>query len=150
MPVELSDLLSDERWVEVEMSGHTFNVAYRPGSMSLLRQAEMQKRIRLLEAQEVADEMEMVDFASEAFCEMVCAWDLVRKGEPLPLTPEVVARLESAIVDAIRDAIGEDAQRVQNEKKASNAISDAISPRADRRAKAQNGTSSSERRATWA
>lgn len=151
MPVELSDLLGNERWVEVEVAGVSLRVAYRPSNTSLKRQAQLQKKMRALQNQTDADEEEQANEAGRLFCEMVSNWDLTDKGEPLPITPEIATNLlPGIVVNAIMGAIGGDAQSQQEEKKALSASLDAGSPAAGRQEVAQNGIPSSEPRATWA
>lgn len=151
MPVELSDLLGSERWIPVEVNNVTFNVAYRPGNTSLKRQAELQKRMRTLQAQRDADEEEQAEEVGKLFCEMVCNWDLTSKGKPLPITAKVVTEtLPGAVFSAIMEAISSDSQSGQEEKKALNATSGASSRRGAKSAVAQNGIPSSARHDTWA
>lgn len=151
MPVELSDLLGNERWVTVEVSeGVSFRVAYRPGATSLLQQAEMQKLLRELKDAANLDEVEQARIMADTFCQMVCAWDLADKGVLLPVTPETALRLPGAIFNAVMDAVGSDGQRQQEEKKQSSATLDDGLPAAGKWATVQNGTHQSERRATWA
>jgi hypothetical protein len=83
---------------------------------------------------------------------MICNWDLEDKGKPLPITPDVVDTFclpGLSSTPSWRRLAGY-AQREQDEKKLSNVTSDAGSPRAGKRENARNGTSPSERRATWA
>lgn len=151
MPVELSNLLGNERWVEVEVNGNLFHVAYRPGNTSLKKQAQLQKKMRQLQTQENADEEEQVMEIGKVFCEMVSNWDLTSGGQPLPITPEVVAGvLPDAVYTAIMEAVAADGKVNANEKKASNATYAASLAQEDRLATAQNGIPSSERRGTWA
>lgn len=151
MPVELSELLNDERWVEVEVGSTVLNIAYRPGATSLHRQAAMQKMVRQLGAQEDTDETEQAEQMGAIFCEMVCAWDLTDQGKPLAITPEIVTkRLPGAIFNAIMQAIGEDGQAQQEEKKALLTTSATGSSARGRRANAQSGTRTSAPPGSWA
>lgn len=151
MPVELSDLLGNERWVEVDIDGVVLRAAYRPAATSLRRQAELQKRRRQLQAQTDGDEVELTNEIGAIFCEMVSDWDLTSGGEPLPITPDVVTNaLPGAIFGAIMQAIGEDAQSAQEEKKQQNVTSAAGLPARAKSASVLNGTSRSAPRSTWA
>lgn len=151
MPVELSDLLGNERWVEVEVNGVAFHVAYRPAATSLRRQAELQKRRRQLQAQDDGDEVEQTNEVGAIFCEMISNWDLTSSGEPLPITPDVVtSALPGAIFSAIMQAVGEDAQSAQEEKKQQSATSAAGLPARAKSASVPNGTTRSVPRSTWA
>ena len=85
------------------------------------------------------------------FCELVCDWDLVDGGKPLPLTPDIVAgRLPGPVFNAVMQAIGEDGRAEQEEKKALSATSVATSLPRGKRAKSRNGTRTSEQQNTWA
>lgn len=151
MPVELSDLLGNERWVPVEVNGVVFQVAYRPAATSLRRQAELQRRRRQLQAQENADEVEQMQEIGVIFCEMISNWDLTSGGVPLSITPDVVtSALPGAIFNAIMQAIGEDAQSAQEEKKRLSATSGAGLPTTAKLGNVPNGTMPSAPRATWA
>jgi hypothetical protein len=151
MPTELSELLGNERWIEVEIGGATFEVAYRPGSTSLRRQAEIQRQVRQMQAQTDMDEVAQAEQMGKLFCELVCGWDLEDGGQPLPLTVEVVAgRLPGPVFNAVMQAIGEDGRAQQKEKKALSATSDATYPPRGKRAKSPNGTRTSEPLDTWA
>jgi hypothetical protein len=151
MPIELSELLSDERWVEVPIGESVLNVAYRPNATSLLRQAEIQRHIREMQGQSDADEVAQAQEMAKVFCEMVCDWDLTEQGKPLPVTPEIVAgRLPPLIFSAIMTAIGEDGRAQQEEKKVSSVTSDAGSLPKGKRVTARNGIPTSEPRGTWA
>jgi hypothetical protein len=151
MPIELSELLSDERWVEVQIGASILNVAYRPNATSLQRQAEIQRHIREMQSQSDTDEVAQALDMAKVFCEMVCDWDLIDQGKPLPVTPEIVAgRLPPLIFSAIMTAIGEDGRAQQEEKKVLSVTSDVSSRPKGKRVSAQNGTQSSEPAGTWA
>lgn len=150
MPVELSELLNNERWIDVEVMGVTLRVAYRPTATSLKRQAQVQKRMRELSQADI-DEEAQVKEAAALFCEMISDWDLTERGAPLPISPDVVAgRLPGIVVNTIMHAVGEDAQQQQQEKKVSSATSGVGLPPGGKRASVPNGTTPSEPRGTWA
>lgn len=151
MPVELGELLGNERWVEVQMGDVSFHVAYRPGATSLRRQAEIQRQVRQMQTIGDVDEVAQAEEMGKLFCEMVCDWDLTDGGKTLPLTPEVVTgRLPGPVFNAILVAVGEDGRAEQEEKKALSATSGATSSRKGKRETVQNGTHTSEPRGTWA
>jgi hypothetical protein len=150
MPVELSELLGNERWIDVEVGQVVFSVAYRPGATSLMRQADIQRQIREMSAQDM-DEVTQAKQSGKLFCEMVCGWDLEDGGKPLPLTPDVVAgRLPGSVFNAILAAISEDGRAQQEEKKVLSVTSDAGLVVRGKRANTRNGTPISEPRGTWA
>lgn len=150
MPIELSDLLNNERWVEVEIEGDILKVAYRPGATGISRQAEIAKQMRQFGKQEDADEEEIVKHSNKVFCEIVCDWDFTEDGETLPVTPEIVGRLPTRYINLITDAIAQDIIGNQEEKKGLSATSGVPSPRAGKRAANRNGIHSSEPQGTWA
>lgn len=150
MPVELSELLGNQRWVDVTVGDVTFSVAYRPGATSLKRQAELQRLVRELNTDSELDEVEQVEQMGEIFCEMVCGWDLTRQGQPIPVTPETALALPGLIFNAILEAVGQDGAAQGEEKKALSATSGAGSSKKAKRGNARNGTQSSGRRGTWA
>lgn len=150
MPVELSELLNNERWIDVEVMGVTIRVAYRPTATSLKRQAQIQKRMRELGREDIDEEVQVRE-AATLFCEMISGWDLTEQGVPLPISPDVVAgRLPGVVVNTVMHAVGEDAQQQQLEKKASSATSGVGLPPGGKRASAPNGITPSEPRGTWA
>jgi len=150
MPVELSDLLSNKRWIGVEMGGHVISVAYRPGATSLRRQAELQRQMRQLQAAENVDEVVIVDSVASVFCEIVCDWDLTENGRSLPVNAESVGNLPGIIYNAIMDAINSDGKTQDDEKKRLNATSVAGLPHEVKQVPALNGIPFSEPRGTWA
>lgn len=151
MPVELSDLLGNECWVEVVVAGGTFRVAYKPETTSLMRQAEMQKHMRDLQARNDMDEVQQVTEIAKTLCEVVTNWDLTRDGQPLPITPEVVAKsIPGAWINTIMAAIRDDRDASLEEKKRLSATSGAGLPTAARLESVPTGILSSAPRDTWA
>lgn len=148
---ELSALLANERWVPVEFNNITFQVAYRPGSTSLKRQVQLQKRLRALQGQENADEEEQVLAAASILCELVSNWDLTENGQPLPVTADVIAnKLPGAAFSAIMNAVTSDGNMSEGEKKVQKPTSDAGYQAEDKAELALNGTGSYVPRGTWA
>jgi hypothetical protein len=150
MPVELSDLLSNRRWVGVDVMGHTIQVAYRPGATSLKRQAQLEREMRQLQKADEMDEEEVILRTGKVFCEIVCDWDLTRNGHPIPLSPEEVIDLPGMVINSIMQAVQADGQRSADEKKLSSVTSGVGSTPKGNLAPAQNGIPSSEARGTWA
>ena len=151
MPTELSELLGNERWIEVQTDVANFNIAYRPSSATLIRQAKMQVRLAQMENLAENDPVAAATEMGDIVCDVVSNWDLEDDGEPVPLTPEVVAGLLPAWAFwAIINTIAAEGRAQEEEKKALSVTSDAILPRTGKRAKSQNGTRTSERRGTWA
>ncbi len=150
MPVELSDLLSNKRWVEVPVGEHVMRVAYKPGTTSLRRQAQLQRQMRELQAAEDTDEESMVENVAQVFCEIVCDWDLTENGRPLPVNVVTVGNLPGIVYNAIMDAINADGGSSAEEKKAQKVTSAAGSAQEGKSVPVLNGLPSSEMRGTWA
>lgn len=74
-------------------------VTYDPGKITM-------------ESQDIPDDGKTLhDFWEERLCQYVRSWDLMSDdGQPLPVTPEGVAMLETAMVQVILTAIQEDAR----------------------------------------
>lgn len=148
---ELSALLANKRWVEAEFNDIVFKVAYRPGSMSLMAQADLQGKIMSLQNnQEIGLHEQMVKLG-EIFCDVVCDWDLTDNGRPVPITVEAVTSIlpGAAIVDAL-NAVTNDGNTGKEEKKVQSVRSGAGLPVAVRQAVAPNGIPLSEEPGTWA
>jgi len=150
MPIEFGDLVGGKRWIEVEIGDQVLLAAYHPGSTSLRKQAEIQRRLREMQAQEDADEIQQIENVAAVFCEIVCDWDLTDQGRTLPITIETVTALPQFVYSAIMDAVTQDRQADGEEKKPQSARSGAGLPVEDKREIVQNGTFQSERRGTWA
>lgn len=151
MPIELSDLLGNECWVDVEVAGGTFRVAYKPETTSLMRQAEMQRQIRDLQARTDLDEVQQVTEIAKVLCEVVVNWDITVGGQPLPITPDVVAKtIPGPWVNIIIAAIREDRDQSLEEKKRLSATSGAGLPTVAPSGNAPNGIRTSVPRDTWA
>lgn len=150
MPVELSDILGNKRWVEVELGEHILKVAYRPGSSSLMQQAEIQRKLRELQNAKEADEVALVKSMASVFCEIICDWDLVNKGQPVPINVTTVSALPGVIYNAAMNAVIADGKvKAEGKKPLSETSSDGSQP-PTRQAVAQNGISPYEQPATWA
>jgi hypothetical protein len=147
---DLSALLANKRWVDTEFNDIPFKVAYRPGNMSLIAQAELEAKMALLQDDKELTSVQKMQKLGEIFCEVVCDWDWTNEGKPLPINVEMVTRIlpGAAIISAL-NAVTNDGSN-SGEKKASSATLDAGLPTMDKLAVAQNGIPSSEQRGTWA
>lgn len=150
---ELRVLLAKKQWVPVAVDDFEFSVAYHTASMSLMRQVEMQeKAFRLQNANaENTSARQLVREAGEVFCEMVCDWDLVLDGQPLPLTVETIVEvLPPELFNAAMNAIGSVGSMDNSEKKELNPNSGAPLQPTINLAPYPNGTVLSEHPGTWA
>lgn len=151
MPVELRDLLNNQRWVPVRLDDFEFQVAYRPSNTSLAKHIALDKRMAELRTNQELDEAERATALGGLLCEIICAWDLTLDSEPLAITPDTVTQiLPEGLFMAIMEAVGNDGKTRQEEKKASNAISNSGLQPTDRQAVARNGTGQFEQPGTWA
>lgn len=150
---DLSSLIANKCWVDVEVEGGTFKVAYRPGGMSLMHQAELLDRVEQLQARTDMSKAEQARNLAELTCEVIVDWDLTDNGEPLPLTPDTVAKIipgtwTMPIVNAVMKDGGPNQD--EEEKKQLSATSVDGLPQAGKREVARNGIRQFEPRGTWA
>jgi hypothetical protein len=111
---------------------------------------EMLPWLEKLQTTEQGDEDALQGMA-EFFVRLVADWDIVDNDDrKLAITEETYRRLPSNLVEAIQDGIANDRTMRASEKKAQSATLDAGLQPVDSSEAAQNGTGSSERRATWA
>jgi len=125
MPIDLHALSLDKREIEFEYGGMTTPLPYKPSLMTGRY------------AQQLSDG-ETIDDLTEMVVQVIVDWDL-RDGEtPIPVTPDSLALLPSAMLRKMLDDIAEDSGLVPPEGKA-------MMNRAARRSKAittaSNGTS---------
>jgi hypothetical protein len=149
MPLELNDIINDARWTTAYIGNHSFEFAYRPTATSFRRQTELRRFVRRVDIEGANDFDEGKEMA-QMLCDLVSDWDLEQGGKPIPINVESVQDLPSAIFDAVMTAIRHDREEDDNEKKVQSPTSGAGSGRAGNSAHARNGTTSSERRGTWA
>lgn len=148
---ELSALLANKRWVEAEFNDIVFKVAYRPGSMSMVAQADLQAKLTALQDNQGISLREQMLRVGALFCEIVCDWDLTDGGVPLPINVDMVAKIlpGAAIFDAL-GAVINDGAADKEEKKVQSVRSAAGLPVEAKLAVAQNGIQSSKEPGTWA
>jgi hypothetical protein len=96
MPIDLSSLSKDRREFEFEYGGMTMPVVYKPSVMT--------GRF----AQEMAD-CETIDAFTSKLCEVIVDWDLMSNSRKLPVKPESVALLPTAMIRKMLADITEDA-----------------------------------------
>lgn len=147
---ELSALLANKRWVSVEYNDIIFNVAYRPSSMSLMAQAELQDKLKTLQASNDMSAQDQVKSTGEIFAQIVCDWDWTDNGETIPITLDTILRIlpGAAIISAL-DAVTSDGATSSAEKKASKSRSGAGLPVGGKLEIVQNGIQYSEELSTW-
>ena len=150
MGIELSDLLSERRWIEVEIDDNKINVAYNPNRITNRRMAELtQLQAALKRNDSEVSEEEALYTTIKLFCDVVVEWDIMHKGEPYPIEFKALQDFPSAIMNRIWAALRNDIDTGEEEKKASNENSAVGLPREATPANAQNGTRSSARRGSF-
>lgn len=108
MPVSFANLVENERTVTIDINGQDLHVTYKPKTLSPAFMNDM--------AEQVEDD-DPNAFAT-MFCSVVTAWDLegplgegkkaVKAGDPVPLEPEIVSYIPTAIMRYILEQIAED------------------------------------------
>lgn len=150
MAVELDDILNDVKWIDVPLGNRSFAIAYRPSGTSIQRQSELRRMMARLAKEGESTEIDESEEMGKILVETVADWDLVRKGEKVPLRLDVVKALPQSIYDAVMAAITEDRKSGEAEKKSSSGNSGAPSQAITKPGSSLNGTPSSEQRGSWA
>jgi hypothetical protein len=137
MPVRLSELVNDLRWIEIPIGNEALNIAYRPNGVNI----------------EVVSSLEtLTDGNIEALCPVLVAliaeWDLLDDdGIMIPLTVPSVRTVPLPILELITQGIMDSRNA---EKKAHNGTSVAGLPPAGKSVNAPIGPPSSALPDTWA
>jgi hypothetical protein len=113
--VEIEALTSELREIEVECRGHKASVTYRPGIFTIAYADSLS---------EVLKSEEMAPLAA-ALEQLIEGWDLTAGGEPLPASAEGISRVPFELLNAIQQAIADDSQPSEAEKKGSSESSGA-------------------------
>jgi hypothetical protein len=137
MPVRLSELVNDLRWIHINIAGQELNVAYRPNAVSIQLYALREN---------------MTEGNIEALCPvlttLIAEWDLVDdEGAMIPIDEETFRRLPFPLVEMITEQLTD---TMGAEKKVLNGTSADGSPPMDKSASVPTGIPSSEPQDTWA
>lgn len=96
MPIKVSNLKNNKRTVTGEYFGDTFEVVYRPNGLTPTIEDELR---------EAASNKVLV----EKICGLIVQWDVLGEdGKPLPIKPDVLKDIDSALLVAIIGACRED------------------------------------------
>ncbi len=124
MPIQIAELLNDERTITLTIGGQEGKVTYRPGAMT----PELEMRV----SQDT--EMAVLEIVSEA----VATWDVIGEdGQPIETDVDTLMTLPSEVVTETFKAIMHDLADRREERKNSGDGS----PREASKAKRRNGTS---------
>ena len=138
MPVALSDIIAQKRWLQVDIDELAINVAYAPNKITLRRAEELQ---RLLDRLETDKDISYAEEMARMFADLVSDWDIVGDdGKPYPITVDALIDFPSAILTTISQTIQQDIQAGNEEKKASSATSGATSSPTGSLAPVRTGT----------
>jgi hypothetical protein len=96
MPIDLSALAKDRREFEFEYGGMSMPVTYKPSVMTGRY------------AQSLADGETIDDLVGEV-AKVIVDWDLVSEGEKVPVSPDALALLPTAMLTKMLGDISEDA-----------------------------------------
>ena len=96
MPINLSNIKNDKRTITAHYFGDECSVTYRPSELT----PTVETQIR-----DAEDNTVLVD----TLCKLIVAWEVMGEGdEPLPIVPDVLNALPSALLGAILQACRED------------------------------------------
>lgn len=95
--------LTTGREIPVTFGPKQFKITYRPEMATRKKLREFSDQL------EAAPEGTALDVTMEFICDLVLAWELVKSGEPIPITPEALAKdVPLPVLNAIRSAIYSD------------------------------------------
>jgi hypothetical protein len=136
MPIKLIDLAKDVRTCTVAFEDEEAEVTYRPSAYTPEIEDQLQTAI---------EKNRPSGGVADLLSGVILNWEVLEEdGSEYEPTRENLAKLPSAFLFTVINAITEDMQAEREDQK----NSDAGSRRAGRRAKARSGTRSSGRRAT--
>jgi hypothetical protein len=116
MPIKLSDLVAQQRWITVDISGVDIKVAYAPNRITLRRAEELS---RLVDRVGSDDSLSYAEEMARMVCDLVSEWDIAGDdGKPYPITVEALKDFPSNILTKISAAISADIDVDAGEKKA--------------------------------
>ncbi len=101
MPISLNHLKNDKRSVDVEYSGDSVHLVYRPSELTPTVMAEMR------DANEDGNDY----FTVEILCKLLLEWDVMDAGDPptpLPIVFDELKSLPSAFLSTLLTACTED------------------------------------------
>lgn len=98
MPISLSHIKNDKRSVDLEYSGDSVHIVYRPSELTPTVMAEMR------EANEDGNDY----FTVDVLCKLLTEWDVMDGEKPLPIVHETLKDLPSAFLSALLTACTED------------------------------------------
>lgn len=101
--IELSDLLRDERELEIDLEGiGTLNITYMPSAYTPRRQEIVMG--------EINEKRGLVAIAKRLAPPMLVDWNLCQDGEKIPVTEEALMELPGQVLNEIMNAIITDSE----------------------------------------
>lgn len=101
MPISISALTANRRTLDIDFSGETLRVTYRPAAINAAQEAR--------ELEDKADGKHVLSVI-RTITETVVSWDLMGDdGQPLPLTEDALMPLGIDILSTITTALVRDA-----------------------------------------
>lgn len=115
MPIRLSEIISQQKWIEVDVAGEMVKIAYTPNKITLRRATELGKLIKEL------DDNPDVDIGAETarmFCDLVNSWDILGEDErPYPIDIKSLQEFPANIMNIILKAVNDDVEEHEDSKK---------------------------------
>jgi hypothetical protein len=98
MPLDLQSYKATVKSVSVAVGGETLSVSYRPSELTPRFLKELKEKSTGGDAETTA----------EMLFHILTKWDVTDGGNPVPLTPEILASLGFDLLNAIVQAVMED------------------------------------------
>ncbi len=121
MPIRLSEIISQQKWIEVDVAGEMVKIAYTPNKITLRRATELGKLI-----DEIDDNPDL-DIGAETarmFCDLVGTWDILGEDErPYPIDIKSLQEFPANIMNIILKAVNDDVEEHEDSKKSPNGTS---------------------------
>ena len=137
MTIKLSDIISEKRWVTVDVSGFDVRVAYTPNTITLRRSEELS---HLLDSIDSNPDIRIGEETARMFCDLVSEWDILGDDDrPFPITVEALQDFPANILQRILEGVQADVAGHEESKKASSVTSDVGSQPMGSLAPVQNG-----------
>lgn len=139
MPIRLSELVNDLRWVQISYAEQELNIGYRPNAVNI-------ESMAILESLSQGNIEELANLLPI----LIAEWDLLEDdGSMVPPTVATFRRLSFPLMQLITETITAGIAS-DSEKKAPNGTYAAGSQRAGKSANVPTGIPSSAPRDTWA
>ena len=119
MGINLSNIVENERTINIDFSGENLEVTYAPSALSQGRMNKLQKEL------DKGEDTDPLAFA-QLFCSIVTGWNLegplgegddeIAAGKPVPMEARYVAWVPTPVLTYITEKVGEDANPKSRKK----------------------------------